>query len=434
MRPNVAVVVLDTLRRDRFRKYFDWLPGRFYSRAYSTSHWTIPAHASLYTGQYGSELGVTAKSPSLNCDAPTLPEMLSKKGYTTRLFTANPQIIVWDGWERGFDEIISPSRLPPEADNTFEWNLFKAKSDRTGLPMYAEGLLTCIRSEYPTVRSIRRGLTLAREGASQAEDVTRRVSSANFKEQGEFLLVNLMDSHTPYDPPAEYATVETPQTVTVAEGLDGGPEDPDIVKEAYDNTTRYLSDTYQNLFAELIDTFDYVVTVSDHGELLGEEGWWNHGIGLRPELCHVPLVVSGEGFSDSETDTPASLVDIPVTIARLTDTAFPTGTRGTDLRSLPEDRTLLTEYHGLLPFHEDQFERHNVTDQYDKFDIQFDGVVTGDGYAYQTPDGEISEMGGISEPKSRLNRMREDVPRVEQDVIDDVSAAVEDQLKDLGYA
>ena len=83
MKPNVAVVVLDTLRRDRFREYFDWLPGQFYSRAFSTSHWTVPAHASLFTGKYGSELGVTAKSPSLDCDEITLPEALSAAGYRT---------------------------------------------------------------------------------------------------------------------------------------------------------------------------------------------------------------------------------------------------------------------------------------------------------------------------------------------------------------
>ena len=434
MRSNVAVVVLNTLRRDHFHEHFDRLRGQFYARAFSASHWTIPAHASLYTGQYGSELGVTAKSPTMDCDATTLPEALSAAGYRTQLLTANPQLVVWDGWDRGFNETVPPSRLPPEADGTFEWNRFKARSDRTGLAMYTESVVACVRSEYPTVRSLQRGLSLAWKGTSRAEDVTRRISATDFADRGEFLFVNLMDAHTPYDPPAAYAIAETPQTVTVAKALAGGPENSDAVSGAYDDTVRYPADAYRDLYDELTDTFDYVVTVADHGELLGEEDWWNHGIGLRPELCHVPLVVSGEGFPTGETDTPASLVDIPVTIAELAGVELSSDTRGKDLRSLSDDRTFLTEYHGLLPFHKDQFERHGVTDRYAEFDTQFDGVVTGDGYTYRTPDGNVSVVGDVSEPVSHLDQAREDVPRTDSGGTNNVSVAVENRLRDLGYA
>lgn len=44
----------------------------------------------------------------------------------------------------------------------------------------------------------------------------------------------------------------------------------------------------------LEENFDYVVTVSDHGELLGEHhGMWNHVSRIYLELTHVPLVISG---------------------------------------------------------------------------------------------------------------------------------------------
>jgi len=47
---SIALVVLDTLRKDSFDEHFDWLEGVRYDNAWSTSHWTHPAHGSLFTG------------------------------------------------------------------------------------------------------------------------------------------------------------------------------------------------------------------------------------------------------------------------------------------------------------------------------------------------------------------------------------------------
>ena len=68
----IAVVVLDTVRRDAFDEYFDWLPGRWFERAYSTSHRTVPAHASLFTGTYAGEIGVGGGNEHLTFDGRTL--------------------------------------------------------------------------------------------------------------------------------------------------------------------------------------------------------------------------------------------------------------------------------------------------------------------------------------------------------------------------
>lgn len=57
--PNIALIVLDTLRKDSFDEHFDWLPGRRFENAWAPSHWTVPVHASLFTGHYPSEVGVT---------------------------------------------------------------------------------------------------------------------------------------------------------------------------------------------------------------------------------------------------------------------------------------------------------------------------------------------------------------------------------------
>lgn len=64
--PNVAIVLLDTLRRDSSDEHFDWLPGGRYKSTWSTSHWTVPAHGTLFTGKYPTETGVRIKSPALD--------------------------------------------------------------------------------------------------------------------------------------------------------------------------------------------------------------------------------------------------------------------------------------------------------------------------------------------------------------------------------
>lgn len=54
---NIALVVLDTLRKDLFDAHFGWMPGERFEHAWSTTHWTAAAHASLFTGLYPSEAG-----------------------------------------------------------------------------------------------------------------------------------------------------------------------------------------------------------------------------------------------------------------------------------------------------------------------------------------------------------------------------------------
>src|ERR1700733_7405032 len=63
-------------------------PGVRFDLAFSTSSWTLPAHASLFTGRWPHELGVDWKSP-LRDDVPTLAEYLTSHGYDTAGFAAN---------------------------------------------------------------------------------------------------------------------------------------------------------------------------------------------------------------------------------------------------------------------------------------------------------------------------------------------------------
>src|SRR5262249_23653816 len=109
-RPNVLVLLLDTLRADHLGVYGCGHPkspnidrlakeGRTYRRAFTTAPWTPPAVATLFTGLYVSSHGMMppdelpdAERPSKRLDenATTLAELLLEHGYRTAAVSSNP--------------------------------------------------------------------------------------------------------------------------------------------------------------------------------------------------------------------------------------------------------------------------------------------------------------------------------------------------------
>jgi arylsulfatase A-like enzyme len=433
---SVAVVVLDTLRYDTFLDHFDWLDGKHFTNAYSTTHWTMPAHASLLTGRYPSEVGVTAKSRSLDCEAPTLPEVLQADGYTTRMFSANINLVIQSGWDRGFDRTLGMEALDPDSANTLDWREFLDGLDASRYERYLRAVWECLASDVATVPSLRQGLRMARGSDHQnAETMLKRVRHTDFGDR-EFLLVNLMDTHTPYNPPAPYRSADEPMNATIADAFADAIDDPEAIRQAYDDEATYLSDSYRKLFDVLREDFEYVITLSDHGEMLGEEGMWNHGYGLYPELVHVPLVISGGGIDAETRDEVVSLLDVHRTVAEAMGVSVES--RGQDLLGAVESRDQLVEYHGLFDTHRQQFTRSGISDAlYDRLDVPLDGFVTADGcYAYQTHDDGFRVTGNaIEDPEASLKSLRGDIVRQEVAPEEtDVSELTRQRLKDLGYA
>lgn len=433
MPPSIALVVLDTLRYDAFSRAFDWLPGRRFSQAYSTSHWTAPAHASLYTGQYASEVGVHSKSPTLDCAHSTLAESLQNKDYRTRCFSANPNIVYWDGWERGFDDIVVPARLNPENEHLVDWDAFTRNSDPRGLWKLPAAVLHCLRADSPTLPALWQGYRHFKQSPADGgtKAATERVRATDFRER-EFLLVNLMETHTPY-----YSPDGDPISVTAGDAFAETVENPNKIETAYTSSVDYLAETYRDLYPLLDREFDYVITLSDHGEMLGEHGMWNHGYGLYPELTHVPLVIDGPNLNDDTHTKPVSLLDVHRTIAALADVDVES--RGQDLLNEPTERDFLTEYHGLLPFHREQFERDGVrTGLYEERDPPLHGIVTANGeYAYETHTDGLQGAEKTEEDKLQT-RLDSIVDSLDQRSITEVETDVDEELRqhleDLGYA
>ena len=111
--PNVMLIVLDTVAAGHLSLHgydrptsptLDGLARRGvrFDRVQATSSWTLPSHASFFTGRWPHELSVGWLTP-LDATHPTLAEYLGSRGYATAGFVANTFYCGADtGLGRGF--------------------------------------------------------------------------------------------------------------------------------------------------------------------------------------------------------------------------------------------------------------------------------------------------------------------------------------------
>jgi len=463
---GIAVVVLDTLRKDAFDEHFDWLPGLRYENAWSTSGWTVPAHGSLFAGGYPSETGVYAKRQSLATDAPVLAERLSDAGYATRGFSANANVSDAFEFTRGFDRFEHSWRGRRRDEDVVDWGRFISQTRGQGPARYLRALYRSVASDADTIKSLRLAAKLkardlgieaiagADDGASDALEMVR---GADFGDD-EFLFLNLMEAHGPYDAPEPYRTVDLDDQPSFADTVGDGPDaDPETVRRAYDDCVRYLSDVYEEIFGELAAAFDHVITLSDHGELFGNYGVWDHNHGIYPELTHVPLSVY-RGRDESETrERTVGLVDVHRTVLDLAGLPEAPSRGRSLLDGDPRDGaddgapptpgsplpagTYLVERFGLRTTRiEDVRKMEDAETVLAAYDAPLKGIVRPDGaYGWETRDGfETTDGADSDDLRERLDRAVDRLDAAGTDAGDDpgaeeVPADVRDRLEELGY-
>ena len=119
---NIILIVIDTLRDGiiNFQQLkYDNVPFfkdfTIYENCIATAPWTIPSHASIFTGKYPSEHGIHEdrehKTSSINLndffptklEYGTIFQKLKEKGYTNYGISRNISIRPGTVFERGFD-------------------------------------------------------------------------------------------------------------------------------------------------------------------------------------------------------------------------------------------------------------------------------------------------------------------------------------------
>jgi arylsulfatase A-like enzyme len=325
--PNVLLITLDTVRAENLSVYGyrrDTTPalarfsrrGVVFDRAFATAPWTLPSHASLFTGRWPHELSTSASTP-LDRAFPTLAEYLASSGYLTAGFAANLGYCSFEsGLGRGFGHYEDYPR-----------SLSQVVSNST--------LLRTIANNFKVRRLIGNDQHLNRVSGADLNDRALRWLSRH-GDSPFFMFMNYFDAHEPYLPappfdsrfgPARAHGRYSPLHRWLWEGSVGHramtADEIREEKDAYDGGLAYLDDHVGALLDELdrrhlLDNTLVVVT-SDHGEELGEHGLFDHGYSLYRQALQVPLIVvkPDRVAAGRRVHAVVSLRDVPATILDL---------------------------------------------------------------------------------------------------------------------
>ena len=338
---NVLLIVWDTVRASNLSPYGYGRPtapnlerlaarGLRFEHAFATSSWTLPSHASLFTGRWPHELSAGWKTP-LDETYPTLAGRLGSLGYDTAGFVANLDYCGREtGLSRGFAHYED---YPLGVLEVFSrYTALGCRVDRVSLAMVADVLAG---GRGGGARPL---IPLSNEHAKRAPDVDRAfldwLSWQRPRGRPFFAFLNYNDAHTPYEVPDDSARGFgirpsswhdriVLQQWNLLDKLKIPYRDVTMVNDLYDDSIAYLDRRLGTLLNELgrrgvLDDTVVVVT-SDHGEHLGDHLLFFHGCSLYRQLVEVPLViVDPKGMPAGRTVAePVSLRDLPATVLDL---------------------------------------------------------------------------------------------------------------------
>jgi arylsulfatase A-like enzyme len=329
--PNVLLIILDTVRSASLSLHgyerrtspslealgthgvvFDW--------AFATAPWTLPSHASVFTGLWTHEHGATWHTP-LGDSPRTLAEALAERGYRTGGFVANLTFTTTAyGLNRGF-----------------------ARYEDYGWTAGELAMNSPLASTIVNRPELRR-LVGHYDGLSRpsAQAVSQRMLDWLDEDRSRpyFAFINYFEAHDPYLPKPPFDTLFGPVEVRRNERIrlwkrGGGILNknrlpPDVVEgmlAAYDGAVAEVDFEVGRLLDSLrargaLENTLVIVT-SDHGELFGEHGLFEHAKAPFLPVIHVPLVLSWPGRipEGMRVQDPISIRDIPASVMAIVDSA-----------------------------------------------------------------------------------------------------------------
>lgn len=351
-RPNIVLIIVDTLRADRVAAERNGVPvmpnlrqfsktGWNFSRTIAAASWTKPSVTSIFTSLYPSTHGlVRGTRLTLDADAAneqvaglpsskeTMAAYLKRQGYATVGIQTNHLLGARDGFAQGFDRYLE------------------------------------------------------RLGASSQEVNNTLFESGQLLKEPFFLYLHYMEPHSPYNPPAVHrdafgvlpALTEQDKASMAAAGSfsnyymdklrsDTGMEQSrrfpalsdsgrEFFRTMYDGDCQYVDAQIRRAHDEIVKHWKntlFIVT-SDHGEELWEHGALGHGRSLEEELIRVPMLVFGAGISPRLVDdTWVEGIDLLPTIANLLKAPPSPNWQGRSLVPAPiPPRPVFSETRGML--------------------------------------------------------------------------------------
>ncbi len=344
-RPDIVLLVLDTQRLDRLSCYgceleisphIDELAGdsTLFHCAVAPAQWTIPSHASMFTGVYPSAHNTVQSFSVLPDTLPTLAERLRDGGYFTAAFCNNPLVgVVNNGLRRGFQSFLNYSGLMTSRPNQVgvDRSLFDryrqvfkrfladtissmqdafARSDfllnLSFSPLTAPLWQTALSFKGNTARSLHDAahLLIERDGVAGDQPV--------------FSFINLMGVHMPYHPAQQFTERFAPHVLRDKTAqrylrhfnsdvfgwyapLTGSIDEEDkVTLDGMYNAEVATQDELVGAFLNKLRSSGrldntLLIVCADHGEHLGEKRLIGHSLSLYNELVRVPLIIRDPG-------------------------------------------------------------------------------------------------------------------------------------------
>lgn len=320
---NVLLLCLDTVRTDYFEQFAPRLTQQadtVYTQCRAASGWSVPSHASMFTGELPHVHGVHTHSrqytqiPRNETFIADLPAHTSI-GVSTNAYASGAY-----GFDSYFEEFTDVSRdglqfdagLSPSDPSINSPMDFLSRSLRHPHPFrsFANGVLWKF-NPYDYLYSSRPWPEKKDNGTKEALSVARStILDMESTNSPLFAFLNLMEAHFPMYHHQEYDQDlhSVPTSWTSKEGPDGGAYDISHNVEQYE---QYL-ENYRELYAASIDYMDRlvsdwideirrntendttVVITSDHGHNLGTEAdefLFGHHTSLSEAVLHVPLLI-----------------------------------------------------------------------------------------------------------------------------------------------
>jgi len=359
-KPNILLILLDSLRADRLSCYgyhrntsphIDRVAENslLFENAIVSAPWTLPSHASLFTGRYPIEHGATEENLHLASHHHTLAELLQKMGYQTIAHSRD------NGW------LSTSTNLMKGFENLFDFTRAK-KVEKPSV------LLTMKRKAKSAFHI---------KGTTSSEQTIKTIESY-FKHKpvtGKpwFVFVNLMDTHMPYCPSPKFIRQfglgqASPTDIEyLQKNFKEYRSHPESVSQSHLKLLNILYDaciaTVDRALARLLKIVTsrphndntLLIITSDHGECLGEHGLLNHWLSVNDVLLKVPLIL----FYPSGISSPKRIQpqiqqhDLFYTILDAIHY------NGTEIKpDLISARSLLSAIEGKVPFPEYTYAEH----------------------------------------------------------------------------
>jgi arylsulfatase A-like enzyme len=339
-RPDLVLIVIDTVRPDHLSVYGHNKPtspfleemarsGTVYDYAFSTSTWTLPAHASMFTGLLPVDHGADQDTLALQAGFPQLATLLDGAGYQTSCFTNNPWIAQDTHLSGGFD-------------------VYDALWDKP-------------RLDGPWYHRI----------SATVKDIREWFANKRDPDRPYFVFVNLMEAHGPYTPTwrqaktifsskdafkraRRWAHSIGPLGLTPEWYLNPGQFNAEIFqaeRDLYDAEIRQDDAIVREVVREVDAVSDpaatSVLVVSDHGQNFGDHEQVGHVFALYQSTLRVAFLARGPGFvAGRRSNRPVQLVDVFPTLLGAAGVAVPDDRTGFDLRmgDPPASRVIRASY------------------------------------------------------------------------------------------